>query len=292
MKNIKKHWVTFLIVFTLIGIISGFGFYYFNNQRYAQKLLTAIDQENITELNVLMKSPFGNLNSKPSFWVFEVISETVTPTPLQAACKAGNPEIVKILLENGADVNYTYWDKMRNIGSPLTNAAGSLSDQRLQVIKLLVEYGADVNYVDSIGNDALLCALYASLERNDTIEIIEYLENQGANIYKRYSGNEDTILHKACECDCFIVVQYLIDQRGFDINSVNTNGDTPLISFLRYASNRKEKTLLFLVQEGANQNIKNKEGKTAYDYAIERHPEFLDQLCQGDRGQVDDSVVP
>ena len=76
-----------------------------------------------------------------------------------------------------------------------------------------------------------------------------------------------------------MITQYLINRRSFDINAVNADGDTPLIYFVRFASNRKIETLQFLIQSGADLRIKNNEGKSAYDYALERHPEFAELLC-------------
>ncbi len=245
-------------------------------QLYARRVIEAIEREDIEAVQKLMKSPFGNLNCKPNLWVSEVLGEKSELTPLQAACKSGNFEIVNLLLENGAKVNYTHWDKTRNQGCPLTNAAGSLSDERFQIVKLLVENGSDINYDDIAGNDALSCAVYASFDRNDTIEIIEFFEQNGMNIYKKYSESENTLLHKACERDSFLVIQYLIEKRGFDVNAVNAEGDTPLIYSMRFASDRKMETLQFMLQSGADKEIKNKEGKTAYDYAVERHPEFVE----------------
>lgn len=278
MKIIKQHKILFVVISLIVGMAIIGSVLFYNNQFYTQRVLNAIEQEDITRLKELMRSPLGNLNAKPVLWIFEVLGEKNEPTPLEAACKAGNLEIVKILLENGANVNYTHWDRSRNQGSPLTNAAGSLSDERLHVIKLLIQYGADVNYENSAGNDALSCAVYASSERYDTIEIIEYLEQKGINIYKKYPENDNTLLHKACECDSLLVIQYLINHRGFDVNAVNADGDTPLIYFLRFASNRKKETLETLILLGADVEIRNKDGKTAYDYAVERHPEFVEIL--------------
>ncbi len=277
----RKNIAAFAIIFLMIGVIATSGFVFYNNHFYAQRVLRAIESSDIPQLEELMKVPYGNLNCKPSLWIVEVIGEKNASTPLQAACKSGNLEIVRMLLENGADVNYTHWDASRNQGSPLTNAAGSLSDERLQIIKLLIEYGANVNYETAAGDDVLSCAVYASFERSDTIEIIEFLEEKGVDIYKRYPQTENTLLHKACECDDSLVIQYLVEQRNFDINATNADGDTPLMYFLRFASARNKDTLLFLIQNGAKQEIKNKEGKTAYDYALERHPEFIELLCQG-----------
>ena len=272
---LRNHRYIFFVVFPIFGILIVLGFLFYTNCFYAQRVLQAVEKEDIQKLEELLKSPLGNLNCKPNLWITEILSEKNESTPLQAACKTGNPEIVRMLLENGADVNYTHWDASRNQGSPLTNAAGSLSDERLQIIKLLIEYGANVNYEDIDGDDALSCAVYASFERSDTIEIIEFLEEKGADIYKKYAGTENTLLHKACESNSFLVIQYLVEERGFDIDAVNADGETALIYFLRFASERDEDILLFLLSKGANLEVKNREGKTAYDYALERHPELI-----------------
>ena len=250
----------------------------FSIQSHTQKVIAAIEQNDTDRLRELMRTPFKNLNSKPTPWLFEALTEESSQTPLQAACKAGNLEIVKILLENGADVNYTHWDETRNQGSALTNAAGSLSSERFDIIKLLVESGADVRYQTYNGHDALDCAIYASPDSTETIQIIEYLEQKGADINKRYTGTQDTLLHRACSVDSFPVIQYLIEQRGFDINAVNADGDTPLIYFVRFASKRSPDTLQYLIENGANLGSRNNEGKSAYDYAVERHPEFVELL--------------
>ena len=278
MKMLKKHPVVFSVIIILIGIIIVLGFINYNNYIYAKRTINAIEKEDIPTLQKLMKYPFGNLNSKPRWWIVEVLSESNTATPLQAACKLGNVEIVKILLDNGANPNYIHWDKSRSLGSPLMCAAGSLSNNRLTVIKLLIEYGANVNFEDAAGNDVLTCAVYAGNGKKDTIEIIEYLEKNGLNIYKKYSQTKNSLLHKACETDNFLVIQYLIEQRRFDINETNADGDTALIYFVRFASKRQKNTALFLIEKGANLNAQNKDGKTAYDYAVERHPELVELL--------------
>ena len=77
------------------------------------------------------------------------------------------------------------------------------------------------------------------------------------NIHKNYGSSEDTLLHKACEKDSFLVIQYLVKQRGFNVNAVNENGDTPMICFVRHASSRSEDTVRFFIQEGAKLNAKN-----------------------------------
>ena len=274
--NHKVCW--FIIIPLILVVILTFGCLLYNNQFYAQKVIKAIEKEDIAQLEKLMESSLGNLNSKPTLWILEVLGEENKQTPLQFACSKGNPEIVKMLLENGADPNYTHWDSLRNNGSALNNAASSLSKDRFEVIKLLIKYGADVNYEDYIGNDVLSCLVYASSYHTDTIETIEYLEENGANIYKKYSASQNTLLHKACEKDDFSIVKYLIEERKFDANTVDSDGNNSLTYLMRSARKQNEKIVLFLLEKGADPYFKNDEGMSAYDYAIQKHPEYVNLL--------------
>ena len=275
--NIKKRHYCFKAFILIISLIIVFFavLYLYSHQLYAKKMLQAIEQEDISTIVQLAKSPIGNLNCKSTIWIAEVMSEECTPMPLQAACMQGNPEIVKILLENGANPNCTYWDRTRDYGTPLSLAVSSQSDQRLELIQLLLTYGANPNYESFDESDVLSCAIYSGRDRTDTIQLLEYLEEHGVDIHKRYPSSGDTLLHKACKCDNLAVIEYLIQERGFLVNDLNANGDTALIHFLRFASTRKEETIRYLIQSGADLSIQNNEGKTAYDYAAENHREFL-----------------
>jgi len=70
-------------------------------------------------------------------------------TPLITAIYFKNYEITRLLVENGADVNYIYKE---NNFSPLIFACNA-RDER--IIELLLKYDADVNIKDSNGYDAL-----------------------------------------------------------------------------------------------------------------------------------------
>ena len=58
--------------------------------------------------------------------------------PLMWAAEKGHPEVVKLLVDNGADVNA----RTKKIGTALTLA---LDNGHLEVAKLLIAKGADVN---------------------------------------------------------------------------------------------------------------------------------------------------
>jgi ankyrin repeat protein len=86
---------------------------------------------------------------------------------LTGAVTSGQTEIVKWLLENGADPNYRY----ANGYSPLLNAA---ANGHLEILKLLQGHGADLRANTTGGKNALS---YAEERKNSTVA--EYLRAQG-----------------------------------------------------------------------------------------------------------------
>ena len=101
-------------------------------------------------------------------------------TPLFIAALAGEADVMRVLVANGADVGLT--SKMG--GTVLMGAAG-LGRVRGEVIvpesetlaaaRLALDLGADVNAIDAIGNSALH---YAAYQRRDAT--IQFLVEQGA----------------------------------------------------------------------------------------------------------------
>ena len=85
------------------------------------------------------------------------------------ASKYGHTEIVKFLIEKGADIE----DKNNNGYTPLiwTSSYGYT-----EIIKFLVEKGADIEAKNNNGDTPLICAF-----ENRRIEIIKFLIEKGAN---------------------------------------------------------------------------------------------------------------
>lgn len=76
--------------------------------------------------------------------------------------------------------------------------------------------------------------------------------------------NGESLLGKFCKNKKNKVVDFLIDN-GADINVVDKNHNTPL----HHASETDDIPLCFnLCNKGANPNLKNKEGLNAYEYAV------------------------
>ncbi len=94
---------------------------------------------------------------------------------LKSACKAGNLEIAKFLVERGTPVNGT----CREDSPPLDKAIYS---QNMELIKYLFEKGAKINYPECRKYKQ---ALYTAID-TDNIEIVKWVVQNGAPITPYY----------------------------------------------------------------------------------------------------------
>ncbi|RYP78164.1 hypothetical protein DL769_003245 [Monosporascus sp. CRB-8-3] len=140
------------------------------------------------------------------------------------------PEIARLLLEYGADVNQTI--KKRAYGydprrpyvdgvTALHQAAGNGSEE---IARLLVDAGADVNAVDKDGMTALHEAVTHGCE---SIAIVDLLLAHGVDINAHHGGKKATVLHHAAIQGNVAMVRYLL-QKGARITATDVDGMTAL----------------------------------------------------------------
>lgn len=120
-------------------------------------------------------------------------------TMLMLAIERQNYELFKVLLDNGAVVNYH--DKY-NDASPLMAACGRTGGGDLRFASDLIEHGAFVNDTSSLIGSAMMMAVSYS-----TLPFVKLLYKNGADIYYRngagynaigfalLSGNYDAVLY-------------------------------------------------------------------------------------------------
>lgn len=75
--------------------------------------------------------------------------------PLAIAAQTGNPDIVKLLLDFGADVNFVDDHNYSIVYRACQGAGRSHNDQLLELLTLLLDQGANPNEVSSFGESAL-----------------------------------------------------------------------------------------------------------------------------------------
>lgn len=161
-------------------------------------------------------------------------------TALKMACGLGYFNVVKMLLEYGANVSG------RNLNNPISRAitAGSVD-----IIRLLVQHGA------TLEPDALCVAAV-----NGIPEVMEELVDLGLSV--QYCNYGTPILHCALNSG-LPTIQKLLDL-GADANATCNKGLTALYEAVLHAN---EEPVELLVKYGTNLEAKCNEGITALAYA-------------------------
>lgn len=103
-----------------------------------------------------------------------VNSESLYGSLLQEAVNVENKEIVKILVEKGADINYIGGLAETSI---LTDAA---NNGNLKIVRLLIESGVNLK-PNTFASNALFAAIY-----NNHIEVAKFLIDNGIDITAKY----------------------------------------------------------------------------------------------------------
>ncbi|WIH81251.1 ankyrin repeat domain-containing protein [Brachyspira pilosicoli] len=178
-------------------------------------------------------------------------------TPLLLSLDNENSSVAEYLINNGADINVTNEDGE----TPLMYAS---KVHNIKVIELLIQKGADINAFDNYGNTALI---YGA----NNLETVKLLVENGADV-NFYKGGS-TALISACEYSHernIDVIKYLVSKKA-NINAQDNKGDTALNKTLDTSDEGSIDILdfeiaNFLIEQGADVNIKNKREYTPFIY--------------------------
>lgn len=184
-------------------------------------------------------------------------------SPLYYACKEGMRDIVKILLENGADASLA-----SNIS--VTPLHGAVQGGNIQIIQMLLNAGADINAADEAGRNVLMYGI-----QSGKVASVRYLiqlgadtsmtdnENRTAKDYANIAGHihlfeelgerekterdvyGNTPLHLACENGQSEMVKMILKKSKADINKQNDYQSYNALLYSHSAAAR------YLVKKGA-----------------------------------------
>jgi len=137
-------------------------------------------------------NPNALVNNTPRARMREGSPRIVFATALMRAAFAGDLELVKLLLERGADPKIISRDSETMLSAAAGLAfihgyhRGKPPEERLQVVKLFVELGNDVNWADDYGITPLMAA-----GNYGNVPIIQYLIDAGADLSAHDLGKKN-----------------------------------------------------------------------------------------------------
>ena len=177
-------------------------------------------------------------------------------TPLHLACFHSHVDVVKLLLESGAQPSLYHKDHDEGY-KPIHYAIHS---NKVDVVKLLLSYHEEDKEMALEG--AFLLAVQAQ-----NIEIVKLFLGVWPDIIHSRFANGCTALHLSCMrnfSDNKEVMEFLLAS-GAGVNAVNDYGRTPLFNAVAHGRPECAKVLL---AAGANVNQRDTEGNTSLDIAL------------------------
>ncbi|MBA3954883.1 ankyrin repeat domain-containing protein [Candidatus Dependentiae bacterium] len=206
-----------------------------------------------------------------------------TATALHGAARNGHKEVVKLLLEKGADID----TEDENNHTPLHSAAYA---GYAEVVKLLLQKGASINTrvegnEDEDEEEEGYTALHLAAE-NGHKEVVELLLKSGADINAK-DEEDNTALHVAAQCGHKEVVELLL-KSGADINAKDEEDNTAL--HVAAQCGHKEVVEL-LLKSGADINAKDEEDYTALHVAAENDYKGIAEMLISFNAQVPQDLI-
>lgn len=206
-----------------------------------------VQQNDVETLKKLLNGDLSMVNEKIG---------DLQNTPLHTAARKGLVDISKLLLNSGAKLNTVNKKSL----TPIQIAANY---GRLEVLKLMLnDEPKYLNYIDHTGNSLLMLAAIKG-----HVDTVTYLLSHHADVsVKNKDGNN--VFHVAAEKNRLKVLDLLIKKKEYEfIDESNRVGCTPLHLA---AGKGYDKVVKMLLLEGANPQVRNSRGKTAFMMAHEK----------------------
>ena len=144
------------------------------------------------------------------------VQDSSGSSALHEAVRYGNVDVIKALLDSGANVN-----AKDNLGKTPVMII-SPKEKSQEIYKLLISYRADLNEKDMFGDTVLHNAIMV----NSDAETVSILTNNGADINTRNKEGV-TPLHIAVQKDN-VAVARLLTENGADIHTLDAKGKSSL----------------------------------------------------------------
>ena len=186
----RKVWIPLLCVALVITIVAGVNVFLNSPYHQSDKLIAAIqDHDKDAVVELLESGVDPNVNNRPDRPIFNSLLEQSPKRPLSIACQEGDLEMVKLLISYGAVVNYPD-DGTR---PPLVCAVLGYDKDDVAMVKLLLENGADVSQIYASSLPIHYVAQMSPNARNENGEFVynEDVAQDIVEIAKLVNGDSD-----------------------------------------------------------------------------------------------------
>ena len=230
-----------LVSLTIVIVIGIVGVHTYMRCREASALIQAIENEDQQKVEELLQGGADpNATTLPISRIWSLF-EMSPQCPLSVACGIGNLEIVQLLLTHGATA-----DGVEGTGfSPLEKTLFYFHPNDVKIVSLLLENGATVEEDAVFQAAQMFPRVYDKTKENGTVFQDGYDEESAKGITE--------------------IVKMLLNGRS--VNSTTSSGTT----LLMWSVKRENLYLTeYLVAAGSDLSVMDADGKTAYDYAVDR----------------------
>jgi len=240
------------------------------------QLFDAIENNDLDTVNTILDK-YPSLINAEKVGLIKYLLGAPTGTPLLEAIRLNNFELVKLLVDRGANVN------LCANSAPLISA---IEGNHFDIAWFLIENGADISIIDRSPweKNVLFTIISWKIDEHDfndhdieieRFKLFKYVLEQGISLDPPI-GKPDgiyNILGLAAYKNHSLATKYLLDEAIVEIDViVNDSNKTSLICAVE---NQSYATCRILLDYGADRTLKDANGKTAMDYAIELNDEKL-----------------
>ena len=184
-------------------------------------------------------------------------------TPLLYSVRYKKTEFVKLCIQLGSNLEEKNSEDLTPLAKIITDCWGDIDYEELDIIKLLLENGADPNFRYKDGMPLITNVCQQDFyEKTYLIKIFELLTEHGADVNLRCFENNWTPLHYACNNGGYQRNIHWLCAHGAEVDAKDERGRTPLF-IMADESTVDMYAVMELMRWGANVDETDNNGRTA-----------------------------